>query len=107
MKWGEVWNEYSTKDIIAWLEKQKTIEWSEEDSKRMHNCIHFLELQKNHHATTFEIEDCIKWIKSLRPQHHWKPTEEQLRDLKLIASQNAANMLGNNLVNLYNDLQKL
>ena len=27
------------------------------------NCIHFLELQKQHHAATFEIEECIDWIK--------------------------------------------
>ena len=27
------------------------------------NCIHFLELQKSHHAATFEIEECIDWLK--------------------------------------------
>ena len=26
------------------------------------NCIHFLELQKSHHAATFEIEECIDWL---------------------------------------------
>ena len=26
------------------------------------NCIHFLELQKQHHAATFEIEECIDWL---------------------------------------------
>lgn len=26
------------------------------------NCIHFLELQKTHHAATFEIDECIAWL---------------------------------------------
>ena len=32
------------------------------------NCIHFLELQKQHHAATFEIEECIDWLKKQREQ---------------------------------------
>ena len=28
------------------------------------NCIHFLELQKQHHAATFEIEECIDWLEN-------------------------------------------
>lgn len=37
----------------------------EKESKDEHlrkNCIHFLELQKSHHAATFEIEECIDWL---------------------------------------------
>ena len=38
-------------------------ELKEEDAKRIRkNCIHFLELQKQHHAATFEIEECIDWL---------------------------------------------
>lgn len=33
-----------------------------EDEKIRKNCIHFLELQKQHHAATFEIEECIAWL---------------------------------------------
>ena len=42
-----------------------TIEEIKEDDAEMikKNCIHFLELQKQHHAATFEIEECIAWIK--------------------------------------------
>lgn len=36
--------------------------WSEEDERIRKNCIHFLELQKEHHAATFEIEECIAWL---------------------------------------------
>lgn len=39
-------------------------ELKENDSERIKkNCIHFLELQKQHHAATFEIEECIAWLK--------------------------------------------
>lgn len=33
-----------------------------EDERIRKNCIHFLELQKSHHASTFEIEECIAWL---------------------------------------------
>ena len=33
-----------------------------EDERIRKNCIHFLELQKSHHAATFEIEECIDWL---------------------------------------------
>ena len=38
-------------------------EFKEDDTERIRkNCIHFLELQKQHHAATFEIEECIAWL---------------------------------------------
>lgn len=38
-------------------------ELKEDDTERIRkNCIHFLELQKQHHAATFEIEECITWL---------------------------------------------
>ena len=47
-------------------------ELKEDDTERIRkNCIHFLELQKQHHAATFEIEECIDWIKK---QGEQKPT---------------------------------
>ena len=33
-----------------------------EDEKIRKNCIHFLELQKEHHASTIEIDKCIAWL---------------------------------------------
>lgn len=33
-----------------------------DDKKIIENCIYFLELQKQHHAATFEIEKCISWL---------------------------------------------
>ena len=38
-------------------------ELKEDNAERIKkNCIHFLELQKQHHAATFEIEECIAWL---------------------------------------------
>ena len=39
------------------------LELKEDDDERIKkNCIHFLELQKQHHAGTEEIEECISWL---------------------------------------------
>lgn len=47
-------------------------ELNEDDTERIRkNCIHFLELQKQHHAATFEIEECIDWLET---QGEQKPT---------------------------------
>ena len=58
-------------------------ELKEDDTERIRkNCIHFLELQKQHHAATFEIEECIDWLKKQRKsKSYWKPTEEQYEAL--------------------------
>jgi len=43
-------------------------ELKRDDRKRIkENCIHFLELQKSHHASTVEIDECIDWLNSLVP----------------------------------------
>ena len=39
-----------------------------EDERVRKNCIHFLELQKQHHAATFEIEECIAWLEKQKKQ---------------------------------------
>lgn len=38
------------------------VEKESKDEQLRKNCIHFLELQKSHHAATFEIEECIDWL---------------------------------------------
>lgn len=49
-------------------------ELKEDDNERIRkNCIHFLELQKQYHAATFEIEECIDWLEK---QGEQKPTIE-------------------------------
>ena len=51
-------------------------EWSEEDDKMLKSII---EDSQNCHILGV---DQIDWIKSLRPQYHWKPSDEQLRPLE-------------------------
>lgn len=50
--------------------RQKS-EWSEEDEKKINNILNVLIDYK-------ELESEYYWLKSLRPQSHWKPTNEQI-----------------------------
>ena len=43
-------------------------ELKKDDRERIkENCIHFLNLQKSHHASTVEIDECIDWLNGLVP----------------------------------------
>lgn len=54
-------------------------ELKEDDTERIRkNCIHFLELQKQHHAATFEIEKCIDWLERQGKKSSWKPSKEEM-----------------------------
>ena len=53
-------------------------EWSEEDCIKQRALIDTLRGE----TTCFTTNDFISWIKSLRPQPHWKPSEEQMEILK-------------------------
>ena len=46
-----------------------------EDERIRKNCIHFLELQKTHHAATFEIDECIAWLERQKPTE-WSEEDE-------------------------------
>ena len=54
-------------------------ELKENDIERIRkNCIHFLELQKQHHAATFAIEECIAWLERQGKKSSWKPSKEEM-----------------------------
>ena len=63
---------------IAYLERQKeqNAEWSEEDKKMIDKCIElvFFAMPANMSAIKTK-EQCIIWLKSLRPRPHWKPSK--------------------------------
>lgn len=63
--------EYKVKYTQEILEKYITSMSNKDDERLRKNCIHFLELQKQHHAATFEIEECIDWLEK---QGEQKPT---------------------------------
>lgn len=81
-------------DIVDWLEKQKEhhhTEWSDEDEKMFNRVIESMidyqaiaidcgrsQIEKN-------AEEEIKWLKSIKPQLHWKPSEENIKDLEWCA----------------------
>ena len=107
-------------EAFAWLEKQKEqkdwaeemntkikelhrqciaqlkpVEWSEEDEKVRRSIIDGIKnLWPYDHRNK-----CIDWLKSLRPQPHWKPSKEQMEILSRFNDPV--------LKSLYNDLKKL
>ena len=96
--------------------EQKPTEWSEEDEKIMIRIIGLLKGYLNSNSLyAEEAKECIDWLKFIRPQPHWKPSEEQMN--YLCAEVNEAKRKHNISVSgypparilesLYNDLSKL
>ena len=93
--------------ISDWLERrlkssyQPKQEWSEEDEKHLNWVIeHFRQSGELYH-------DLIDWLKSLRSQPHWKPSNEQMDALKDVAYGTYQNGDGLALRSLYEQLKKL
>ena len=98
------------------LEKeQKPAKWSEEDEDAIEMAIIALEDMYDDSAPNdtygghnLPFNEAAKRLKSLRPQHHWKPSEEQMKHLHQV-------MIGwhpdtadcRALHSLYEDLKKL
>ena len=72
---------------IDWLKSfkgrvQPKQEWNEEDSIRLQRIIDFLWYnRKGDTDTIYQQERDIDWLKSLRPQNRWKPSDEQMEAL--------------------------
>ena len=76
----------SLKDRVVPQPKQ---EWSEEDSLHYTNILQELEHRKGCYSDydrIVTVKSDINWLKSLRPQKQWKPTEEQLEALQKVIS---------------------
>ena len=94
---------YAINSMINWLKSfkdrvlsQPKQEWSEKDEKMLASIIRF--------AT----EEEIGWLKSLRPQNKWKPSDEQIRCLKEVVShRNLCGLSETALNELLADLKKL
>lgn len=97
-------------------------EWSEEDEKFFKTALWHISYSVSNGDTTDCHCDTTNWLKgvkerlkSLRPQSHWKPSEEQMKALEYFvqkhkAEANAATCVWQdyeNLVSLRNDLKKL
>jgi len=98
---------------------QKLAEWSEEDEKKRNLLIDVLNV--NHPNGYFKVnpantlnmeaihtEELVDWLKSLRPQNQWKPSDEQIDAFKQVYDWYNDNFApSGTLTLLYNDLKKL
>ena len=89
-------------------------EWSDEDEDMLNCCISSIEEAKeNRYAyketdgdTSYDRE--IDWLKSLRPQPHWEPSEEQMNALRVTLEYMPDTFKPKcTLITLQNDLKKL
>lgn len=96
------------------LVEQKPAEWSEEDEMFVHGLIRGLAAKRDIHGHTTFSSDCIDitktidWLKSLRPQKQWKPSEEQITWLYRAADDASKDSRMKQILNeLLSDLKKL
>ena len=72
--------------------EQKPAEWSEEDESHIRFLIECLEHCKKGVALTMSTstaQEYIDWLKSLRPQSQWRPSEEQIETLEKVIGYSA------------------
>ena len=102
----------------AYLEKQKEqqhAEWGEEDENRIKSIKATLEqfayannmLDVNGDCCDASMIKNINWLKSLRPQHHWKPSEELMVALARATNRCAGVEDAKNLIKLLEQLESL
>lgn len=97
--------------VAKWAKyNQPKKEWSEEDEKMIESLIESLtrisaNTRTDSTSPNYSFYKEIDWLKSLRPQNRWKPSEEQIRCLWHYADQN--DYEGTVLTSLYKDLKKL
>jgi len=84
---------------IDWLRslkervQQPKQEWSEEDERNLEGIIDEIEANKAQ-APDYDLatyDRFLSWLKSLRPQNRWKPSDEQLEALRIAAEIGTAN----------------
>ena len=87
----------------AQLEAEQKPDWSEEDEDILNTII-------NHFKVDIECtdeDDIVRWLKSLKPQNRWKPSEEQIDALEDAIADAVSSIQKNILNSLYSDLKKL
>ena len=65
--------------------EQKPVEWSEEDELIATSIIDVLKRFEHLGATDMKIDWLNNKLKSLKPQPHWKPSKENIKDLEWLA----------------------
>ena len=86
-------NDTDYAECLTWLRKQgkkQEVEgnpsaqnkpWSEEDETGLTNTIIMLKEGASQHCNKKDITNAVDWLKSLRPQNTWFPSDEQLEAL--------------------------
>lgn len=95
-------------------------EWSEEDERKRQACISTINEVIDYERERWEdynpgkpyrpimkYDEQIDWLKSLRPQPHWKPSKVQMEALKDAFRKDGGNEYRKVINSLYCDLQKL
>lgn len=84
--------------------EHKPTEWSEEDE----HCIELLlPIIDSSSLIPKNRKRCKEFLESLKERYTWKPSDEQMKQLGWVAEQNKNNIIGKELMSLYQDLKKL
>ena len=89
---------------------ESTSNWSEEDKNMVRfigNAITANEASAYLESKGIQVIDAHVWLEKLKDRYSWKPSKRQMEQLGWIAKQNKDNMIGKELMTLYNDLKKL
>ena len=97
----------SVADMLAWLEKQKPVEWSEENEEKINKLFQFVQKIEDFQGIPNRFEEYKEMLKSLRPQKQWKPSEQQMKALKDAVDEHWEPDGLDPLYTLYNNLKKL
>ena len=79
----DVFDLYSVLGHIVALRVEMKSEWSEEDEAALNKIIAHFDWTGNNRFTKDDCEWAQSWLKSLRPQNNWKPTDMQIKALEI------------------------
>ena len=123
-RWKDGERAFPIEEDVRWLKSikdrvQPKQEWGEEDEKMIDNIIDYMmpmpifftstKGKSGKEYTKEFIKEAIDWLKSIRPQNTWKPSDEQMKALNDVTVTGYISYAeqGQELINLYNDLKKL
>ena len=102
--------EEATKYFIPVNSIEQKLEWSDKDEEHIDSLLKRLDglCRNKFERTRFAISEDRNWLKSLRPQSHWKPSEKQMEHLYYaIKDYKKSGYITNTLEGLYDELKKL
>lgn len=109
----EIYQQEQDADWLMTLNHQPKQEWSKKDEDVWRTLLFNFE-NMNRKYLWGDGENCyaidiVNFLKSLKPQSHWKPSEEQMEALNAINNIGELSYIGQSdlLIKLYNDLKNL